>query len=144
MRYRLTSWIERLGRWVLAAVFLYAALSKILDPSGFASDISHYALVPNAAVNILAITLPWIEAVCALALISGFAADGAVILVNLMLLVFLGAMSQAFFRGLDINCGCFGHSDAGEIILIPIARDALFFSIAVCTLWLRIKMARDI
>ncbi len=132
-------WSERLGRWALAAIFLAAAIPKVLDPSGFAADISHYALLPDVLVNPLAVVLPWIEAVGALALLSGFAAEGAILLINALLVVFLGAMGQAFVRGLDINCGCFGHSAARETVGFAILRDVAFFAVAATVLWLRRK-----
>ncbi len=139
MSYRVVVWSERLGRWALAVIFLAAAIPKVLDPSGFAADISHYALLPDVFVNPLAVILPWVEAVGALALLSGFAAEGAILLINALLVVFLGAMGQAFFRGLDINCGCFGHSAARETVGMAMVRDLAFMALAGLVLWLRAK-----
>jgi len=130
-------WLERLFRWGLAAIFLAAALPKILDPSSFAFDISHYALVPDLLVNPMAAVLPWIEAVTGLALLSGFAAEGAVLLANLMLLTFLGALGWALAKGLDIDCGCFGHSGARGHVGLAFLRDVGFLAVAVGAFWLR-------
>ena len=134
-------WAERAGRWILGVIFLYAAVTKILDPAGFAADISHYALLPNFMVNATAVILPWIEAIVGLALISGFAADGATLFVALMLCLFLVALGQAFVRGLDINCGCFGHSDAKENLIVPIARDTALLALAAWIFLQRLKWA---
>ena len=131
------TWVERLLRWTLAGIFLAAALPKIMDPSGFAADISHYALLPDMLVNTLAVVLPWIEAVMGLALLSGFAAEGALALANVLMVVFLGAMGQAWIRGLDIDCGCFGHSGVREKVGVAILRDLGFLAIALGALWFR-------
>jgi uncharacterized membrane protein YphA (DoxX/SURF4 family) len=130
-------WAERFARWAVAGIFLAAAVPKILDPSGFAADISHYAMLPDGLVNPLAVILPWIEAVMGLALLSGFSAEGGIALANLMLVAFLAAMGQAWFRGLDINCGCFGHSGARGEILLSILRDFGFLAVALAALSLR-------
>lgn len=137
MGHRTTTWLERMGRWSLAAIFLFAAVPKILDPAGFAQDVTHYALLPDAAVNGVAVLLPWIEAVGALALLTGFAAEGGLVLANLLLLLFLGALGQAWARGLDIDCGCFGHGTGGASVALSFLRDLLFFLLAGAVLVLR-------
>ncbi len=119
-------WASRVSRWALALVFLAAAVPKILDPAGFAADIRNYDLVHRLLLNALAITLPWLEAVCALALLSGLLRPGAVLLVNLLLAVFLAGLIQAWYRGLDINCGCFGHGGAAEPVAKAALRDLFF------------------
>lgn len=121
------AWTSRLTRWVLGVVFLAAALPKILHPAGFATDIHNYSLVPAILVNGLAIVLPWIEAVMALALICGLMRDGAVLLTNVLMVVFMAALVQAYLRGLDINCGCFGHgAEAAEPVAKALVRDLFF------------------
>jgi uncharacterized membrane protein YphA (DoxX/SURF4 family) len=130
-------WAERLARWALAGIFLAAAVPKILDPAGFATDISHFVMVPDPLVNPMAIALPWIEAVAALALLSGFAVEGALLLINLLMTVFLVALAQAWIRGLDINCGCFGHSEAKGETELSFVRDLAFLSLGILAAWLR-------
>jgi hypothetical protein len=95
-------------RLVLGAVFLLACVHKIVDPQTFARAIENYQLVPGPLVNGLAITLPWIEFVLALALwfVPGFRKPAAA-LMGLMLMVFTGAMIVNIARGLEIACGCF-------------------------------------
>jgi len=48
-------------RILLGAVFLWASLDKIIDPSKFARDISNYHIIPFGLENIIAIVLPWLE-----------------------------------------------------------------------------------
>ncbi|OQY04689.1 MAG: hypothetical protein B6I22_09040 [Desulfobacteraceae bacterium 4572_123] len=69
-------------RMMLGLIFVWAASSKILDPGGFA---------------------------CGLLLITGYLVRGSAVIVNLMLTVFIIALSLNIFRGIDINCGCFSQ-----------------------------------
>ena len=135
-------WLERLARWALAAIFLAAAVPKIIDPSGFAADISRYDMVPDIFVNPMAIMLPWIEAVAGLALLSGFAAEGSLLLVNLLIVVFMVGLGQAWVRGLDIDCGCFGHSEAKGEIGLAFLRDIGFLALGLSAAWLRRRRFR--
>lgn len=132
-------WAERLGRWVLAGIFLYAAFPKILDPLGFAQDIANYQILPDVLVNLTAILLPWIEAFAALALLSGFAADGAVLLVTLQMVAFIAMLAQAWFRDLDIDCGCFGHGKGGRSVAKALIEDWVFLAIAISVMMYRMR-----
>ena len=132
-------WLDRLSRWALAGIFLAAAVPKILDPAGFARDISNYAMVPDMLVNPMAIVLPWIEAVGALALLSGFAVEGGLLLINLLVLVFMAGLAQAWVRDLDIDCGCFGHSGGKGHIGLAFLRDIGFLVLGLLAVWLRRK-----
>ncbi|MBD3290046.1 DoxX family membrane protein, partial [candidate division KSB1 bacterium] len=58
-------------RWVIAALFIYAGVSKILDPATFAEDIDNYRILPYLLVSIVAVVLPWLEVLCGISLISG-------------------------------------------------------------------------
>jgi len=137
-------WLPRTefaGRIILAVLFLIAAVPKILDPAGFAQDIANYDFLPPDLVNVAAVILPWVEAVAALALLSGFAVEGGFVLILGLLTVFLVALSQAWIRGLDIHCGCFGHSDeavAGSV-LPALIRDLLYIAFAVPLMVIRFR-----
>ncbi len=94
-------------RMLLGLVFVWAASSKIMDPNGFAIIIKNYMILPDYLINTFAVVLPWLEALCGLLLITGYLVRGSAVLVNLLLTVFILALSLNIFRGIDINCGCF-------------------------------------
>jgi uncharacterized membrane protein YphA (DoxX/SURF4 family) len=96
-----------LCRIALGLVFVYSAWSKIADPPAFAEMIWNYRILPGALVNPLAIVLPWLELVAALALISGPLRRGAALIVGCMLVVFIAALSTDLLRGIAVDCGCF-------------------------------------
>ncbi len=101
------SLLARLLGIALGAIFLYASVSKVIDPAAFSRTVYHYQLLPPAAVNLVAIVLPWIEALVGALLIFGLRVRGASLLAVITLILFLGAMSSALARGLNIDCGCF-------------------------------------
>ena len=101
----------RLG---LGGVFIWASLYKILDPGAFAGVVANYQLLPEALVNSLALTLPWLELLLGVFLVFGLCLPGALVLANVLLLVFLGALVFNLARGLDIHCGCFTSDAIGN------------------------------
>ena len=93
-------------RILLGAVFLWASIDKIIDPSKFARDISNYHVVPFGLENIIAIVLPWLEFFIGSGLIIGIFVDGAVLISGILLITFNVLIAQAMFRGFNIDCGC--------------------------------------
>jgi len=104
-----------LGRLLLGGIFAYAAVTKLLDPAALAADIGHYRLVPHPAAVLLASYLPWIELLCAAAVLSRQQERGALTLLLGLCLIFSVALASAWIRGLDITCGCFGHSTTTSV-----------------------------
>lgn len=94
-------------RMLLGVIFIWAASDKIMDPRGFAVIIGNYMILPDYLINIVAVILPWLEGLCGLLLITGYLVRGSTIIINLLLIVFIIALSLNIFRGIDINCGCF-------------------------------------
>jgi putative oxidoreductase len=112
-------------------LFIAASYYKILSPGAFAHQIYNYKLLPVWAINPLAITLPWLQLFCGLALIFNRGARGASLLAVLMILTFQAALASALLRGLNIACGCF--KTGGEAATWKtFGRDFLFL---VLTLW---------
>ncbi len=100
-------WLAVLFRVGLGAVFVVASLDKIAHPEAFARSISYYRMVPLAAINLMAICLPWIELGCGALLILGLATRANLLVINVLLAVFIVAILSAMRRHLDISCGCF-------------------------------------
>ena len=96
-------------------VFIYASVTKISDPEGFAQTIYNYKLLPLFLVNILAIILPWIELTTGILLLFGVSVKENSAILNGLLIIFIIAIIISLFRGLDINCGCFGTVDGAKV-----------------------------
>ena len=107
-------WLTVRVQIALGAIFVVAALPKIADPPSFAHMIYNYRLVPGAAVNALALVMPWVELLVGLALILGVWPREAASLAGLLLLVFIAAIAVNLARGRAVDCGCFDVHSAGK------------------------------
>lgn len=105
-------WVLLGCAWILGAVMAGAAWSKIADPPGFMRSLYAYLLLPDVLLAPLALFLPWLEALCGLALILGPARRGAAAITLGLMVVFLGALGINRLRGNPVDCGCFGGSHA--------------------------------
>lgn len=110
-------------RLVLGFIFIYAGAEKISDPEAFAISISNYRLLPVSTLNFFAITLPWIELVAGVLMIFGIAVRENSSIFFAMLLVFTTAIIISLFRGLSIDCGCFGKGS--QIGLLKLGENTL-------------------
>ncbi|MGE4440194.1 MAG: MauE/DoxX family redox-associated membrane protein [Desulfomicrobium sp.] len=129
--------LARGSRLVLALVFLAAAPQKIMAPAEFAASVASYLILPDALINFTALTLPWLEIVVGVLLVFRVWTGQALLLANAMLIVFLGAIASAYFRGIDLNCGCFSSSpEATADMLFYIVRDIVFVAIGLTAAWL--------
>jgi uncharacterized membrane protein YphA (DoxX/SURF4 family) len=102
--------IDRSLRIGIALAFLAAGAAKIADPAAFAVSIARLRMLPMAAVGSVAILLPWIEVVSAVALLVPKFRRPALQLVLGMLAVFTAVLGIGLLRGAT-SCGCFGSSD---------------------------------
>jgi uncharacterized membrane protein YphA (DoxX/SURF4 family) len=114
-------WLHAVLGAALGAIFLYASYDKILHPADFARIVYHYQIVGPSqhigpwAANLLAVTLPWLEAVVGLMLVTGIWRREAATITAGLLAVFVVAVSAALLRGIDIeNCGCFSVTGEGR------------------------------
>jgi len=124
-----------IGRMLLGAIFIYASLSKILNPDQFAQAVMNYRILPLVSVNLFAIVLPWLELVSGILLLLGLFTGGSIVMITLLTALFLGAMGSALLRGLDISCGCFSTDGVYKITLRYFIRDLLLFALALQVLF---------
>ncbi|MGA2296529.1 MAG: MauE/DoxX family redox-associated membrane protein [FCB group bacterium] len=93
-------------RILLGLIFVIAAVSKISDPASFAMDITNYGILPDFLINLMAITLPWIELICGIFLLSGILLKSSSAVSLGLYIIFICAVGIALIKGLNINCGC--------------------------------------
>jgi len=107
-----------------------------------------YEMLPVPLANLIGIVLPFAEIVMGLLLIVGAGTRLMGILSALLMLVFVIGISQAWARGLSIDCGCFGGGGQvapGEAnYLTPLLRDAGLAALGIyLSLYPRSKFALD-
>ena len=128
--------LEWLARLVLAAVLLYAAIPKLLDPAAFAKAIDNYRvafpLIGKGYVYLVAGFLPALELVTGVALLWNRTKRAAALMAAIMLVVFIVLITQAVARGLNIDCGCFGAGKTSKLV----ARDVGLKAIVEDVVWL--------
>jgi putative oxidoreductase len=127
------SWLELAFRWILGATFVYSSYSKIFAPAEFAKIIYGYDLFPAALINLIAIIVPILELVIALALILGIYPRSAALVVNALLAAFIISISINLIRGHEFNCGCFAFQNSGNQVSssTTLWRDFIFLALGM-------------
>ncbi len=119
--------VLRLG---LGGLLVVAGALKLRAPVAFATEIANYQLLPALAPYVAAV-LPVVELVIGGALVVAprawrrAAALGALAL----LAAFTVAVGAAFFRRINIDCGCFG-TGGGPITALTLARNVVLMAAA--------------
>ena len=101
-------WLTFLARLILGGVLLTAGALKIGNLQKSAMAVRAYEMLPVELANFLGYALPWIEIGIGLLLIVGASVKVCGLLGAFTMLAFIIAISQAWARGLSIDCGCFG------------------------------------
>jgi uncharacterized membrane protein YphA (DoxX/SURF4 family) len=133
-RARLLDVIGTLARLGLAMVWIVSGVIKLLDPGQTYLAVKAYDVLPTAMVGPVADALPLVELCLGMLLLVGIGVRFTAVLSTALLLVFVLALSQAWMRGLTIECGCFGGG--GEVAAgdtrygRELFRDAVFLTLA--------------
>jgi len=129
-----------LGGIIVGSVFLAAAYGKMKPLPGlawswasvktslamFAIQVDSYEVLPSAAANAVAHTLPYFELFLGLWLVTCIGQRFSAPLASLAICGFMIAITTAYFRGLKIDCGC-GIGPPEEVGPAALLRDGLKF-----------------
>jgi hypothetical protein len=112
-----------LGAWVLAAVFSWAAVAKLIDREAWTQAVSAFGL--GSLEGPAAIGVPLLEAGVAGLVVAGSPVAGAALSLGL-----LAAFTVAIFRararvGDRVPCGCFGRTARRDVRLVLFRNAAL-------------------
>jgi len=138
------SWRKVVWRIVdalVGAIFIYAGAIKAFDPMGFANDIDNYKILPWTIGVGLALYLPSLEILCGLALIARVLYRGGLSILVALVGIFIAATITAKIRGLDITCGCFGHTSKNWSFSQHLALDLAILA-ALIALWFSSRSQR--
>jgi uncharacterized membrane protein YphA (DoxX/SURF4 family) len=106
---QIPSWIYVLCRWVLGTVFIYAGLTKLIEPQIFATLIDAYGIVPEIMLIPVAVLLPFFEVIAGIGIL--FDIKGSLTAILGLLILFLFILGYGMAMGLDVDCGCFSPGD---------------------------------
>jgi len=133
-RGRLLDVVGTVARLGLAAVWLVSGGLKAADPDQTYVAVRAYDVLPTAGVELVAALLPWLELALGALLLVGVGTRLVAVFSAALLLVFVAGVTQAWVRGLSIDCGCFGGGGAvepGETTYVQeLLRDAGFLLMA--------------
>ena len=100
-------------RLIVGVTFLIAAWPKLVAAEDFAWSIAMYQMMTPRYVHLLAIILPMVELIAAIAFITGFRVRGTAVVMCGMLVMFILALSYAFVHEIEMtSCGCFSPAGA--------------------------------
>ena len=108
----LQPWFGLVARLILGGVLFAAGYLKVGTPDKSQMAVRAYELLPIPLANFLGLILPPIEIFIGALLIVGALTRVMAALGGFTMFVFIVAIAQAWARGLNIDCGCFGGGGA--------------------------------
>ena len=108
----LQPWFGLVARLSLGGVLFVAGYLKVGTPDKSQMAVRAYEMLPISVANFLGLILPPVEIVIGALLIVGALTRVMAALGGFTMFVFISAIAQAWARGLNIDCGCFGGGGA--------------------------------
>jgi uncharacterized membrane protein YphA (DoxX/SURF4 family) len=130
---------------ILAGVFAWSGLQKMVDPSGFSLSVFRYHLLPYDAVNAVSLWIAGMELACAFVLLFvPRLRTAALWLLLCLLLVFSFGVGINLARGASMACGCFSTSPMTHPIgWFGVLKNVGLMALAVYALLSRTPMNSD-
>lgn len=143
----LRPWLSTVVRLALAAIWIWAAWSKLGSPREFVQAVRAYDATPEWLAKAIGYGLPVLELCLGILLVLGVAVRVAAAVSAVLFVVFLIGLVQAAARGLQLECGCFGgggQSSGGTQYTLDILRDIGLLVLAVfLLLWSQTRISVD-
>jgi hypothetical protein len=108
IRFSFVKGLDCLVTWIFGIVFLFSGIPHWGNPYFFLGSVYAYKLVNPGIGQITAIGMPLIQLIFAVCFLTRTFLDAAHLGTLFLFLCFATVQSIAWFRGLDISCGCFG------------------------------------
>jgi uncharacterized membrane protein YphA (DoxX/SURF4 family) len=129
------------GRLLLAAVFLWAAYTKLRDPwMVFAMEIDAMQVVSASMVEPVARTMPWLELLLGVLLAIGIQTRYVGVAASLLLLGFFSMLLFLYLKGFQGDCGCFGPGE--RLGPKTLARDGALVALSIWVTWEAYRRSR--
>ncbi len=104
-------------RLALGGYFVHSGWEKIFEAglANFTRAVANYKIVQEPWDAVVAYTVPWVEIVCGLLIITGLWRRGASWALAGLVGFFAFGVGQAWVRNLNIACGCDGNPDGSPM-----------------------------
>ena len=128
-----------LARLLTGGVWIVAGALKLPDPAASVRAVRAYQLLPEAIVPTVGHLLPVLEVVIGVCLIVGLLTRFSGAVSAVLFVAFIIGISWAWYKGLEIDCGCFGGGgyEKGASAKYPweIARDVGLLLLSFFLIW---------
>lgn len=130
--------ISFIARFGMAWVWIEAGVHKIGKTLDMTQAIKGYGIFTPEWAGYLATVIGPLEVIGGVLLLLGLFLRRSSIVATIVLLLFMVGITQAWARGLDIDCGCFGYDaqnpDRGMDYAKTLLRDAAYLFLTVWTI----------
>jgi putative oxidoreductase len=123
-------------RLILGTLFVISAALKLSSPADFAQSILNYRIFGIILSHWGAVMIPALEAIVGIMLLTGFWLKETLILTVSLYLIFDIMILQAFFRELDVACGCFNPLDTTPIDIYKLTENFVLTILAILSIFL--------
>ena len=131
--------MSALVRFGMAAVWIIAGIQKLDARMEMTQAIEAYGIFTPEWSGYLAYLICPLELMGGVLLLLGLFLKEASAVAAVVLVLFMVGISQAWARGLVIDCGCFGYDPAdvsqGMNYALTLLRDATFLVLTLWTIW---------
>ena len=130
--------ISFIARFGMAWVWIEAGVHKLGKTLDMTQAIKGYGIFTPEWAGYLATVIGPLEVIGGVLLLLGLFLRRSSIVATIVLLLFMVGIAQAWARGLDIDCGCFGYDaqnpDRGMDYAKTLLRDAAYLFLSVWTI----------
>lgn len=127
--------LDKVILFVLAAIFLFSGIDKMVHYEGFMNALRNYVLVPKGSASLLATPLIIIELMIGLGLMIRPWRASAALTAALTLAVFSAAIGLNYFYGGRGICGCWFTITLANSTGMHIAQNLLLLALALTVWW---------
>ena len=121
----------RLAQIAIGIVFLWSSYEHLKNSHYFLISIERYHLFPNAVSRLIAFLIPNVELVLGIFLLVNFSPSFSKFAAGTMFFLFGVLQATALFRGLEIDCGCFGGAIDKPITLVSCISSFLISAVLI-------------
>src|SRR6266705_2293778 len=130
--------VEAVSQFVIGALFLIAASSKLIAFKWFAETLASYRLLPSRLTNFFAALVVLAEAVSGILLLAGALMPWAAYAATALLLCFTTSIAINLAKGrFSIECGCFSLWKKSKVGWLLLFRNLGLLGLALLSTWPR-------